>query len=85
MYVKIIMAMYDGCTTIVRSEAGKSVPFQVNVGLHQGSALSPFLFIALLDGVTEDLNKEMPWTILFADDGFLCAVADEEVNVMTED
>ena len=85
MYVRMIMEMYEGCTTTVRSEAGSSNEFEVKVGLHQGSALSPFLFITLLDVLTEGLAIEMPWNILFADDGFLCAVTDEESNVMTEE
>ena len=57
MYVKMIMEMYDGCSTTVRSEAGMSEPFGVKVGLHQGSALSPFLFVILLDVLTEGLAR----------------------------
>ena len=43
-YVRIIKDMYDGATTTVRSAAGLLEEFKVGVGLHQGSALSPFLF-----------------------------------------
>ena len=34
--------MYDGATTTMRSAAGLTEEFKVGVGLHQGSALSPF-------------------------------------------
>ena len=66
-YVRIIKDMYDGATT-VRSAAGLTEEFKVGVGLHQGSALSPFLFAIIMDKLTEDIRKDAPWDMLFADD-----------------
>ncbi|XP_063600304.1 uncharacterized protein LOC134776484 [Penaeus indicus] len=43
-YVEAIQDMYEGARTAVRSAAGLTEDFEVKVGLHQGSALSPFLF-----------------------------------------
>ena len=43
-YVRIIKNMCDGATTTVRSAVGLTEKFKVGVGLHQGSALSLFLF-----------------------------------------
>ncbi|CAH2108402.1 unnamed protein product [Euphydryas editha] len=40
-YVRLVQAMYDRASTHVRSETGVSGKFNVAVGLHQGSALSP--------------------------------------------
>ena len=40
-YVKLVQDMYTGCRTKVRRVAGESSKFNVEVGLHQGSALSP--------------------------------------------
>ena len=40
-YVKLVQDMYTGCRTKVRPVAGESSKFNVEVGLHQGSALSP--------------------------------------------
>ena len=60
--------MYDGATTTVKSAAGFTEEFKVGVGLHQGSALSPFLFAIIIDRLTEDIRKDAPWDILFADD-----------------
>ena len=48
-YMRIIKDMYDEATTTVRSEAGLTEEFKVGVGLHQGSALSSFLFAIIMD------------------------------------
>ena len=60
--------MYDGVTTTVRSAAGLTEEFKVGVGLHQGSAFSPFLFAITMDKLTEDIRKDALWDMLFADD-----------------
>ena len=60
--------MYDGEATTVRDAAGLTEEFKVGVGLHQGSALSPFLFAIIVDKLTEDIRKDAPWDMLFADD-----------------
>ena len=39
--MRIVQDMYDGSTTAVRCAVGVTVGFEVKVGLHQGSALSP--------------------------------------------
>ena len=67
-YVKLIQDMYRGCQTKVRSAAGESGSFTMDVGLHQGSALSPYLFLILIEGVW----KEVPESMMFADDIVLC-------------
>ena len=60
--------MYQGATTRVKSKRGISEQFEVGIGLHQGSALSPFLFIMLVDTISQDVRNELPWELLYADD-----------------
>ena len=67
-YVNVIQDMYEGCETAVRCAVGVTDAFKVEVGLHQGSALSPFLFVMIMDRLTEEVRKKPPWTMLFADD-----------------
>ena len=39
-YIRIIQDMYQGCKTVVRSAAGESNSFGVEVEHHQGSIIS---------------------------------------------
>ena len=45
--------VYDGATPTVRCAAGLTEEFKVGVGLHQGSAFSPFLFAIIAYKLTE--------------------------------
>ena len=67
-YIRITKDMYDGATITVRNAARFTEKFKVDVELHQGSALSPFLFAIIMDKLTEDIRKDAPWDMLFADD-----------------
>ena len=60
--------MYNGATTTVISEAGLTEEFKVGVGIHQGSALSPFLFAIIMDKLTEDIRNDATRDMLFIDD-----------------
>jgi len=45
--VSAVMSMYIGAKTVVRIVYGNSKGFEVKVGMHQGSGLSPLLFVIL--------------------------------------
>uniref|UniRef100_A0A914W1W0 Reverse transcriptase domain-containing protein n=1 Tax=Plectus sambesii TaxID=2011161 RepID=A0A914W1W0_9BILA len=72
-YVHIIQDMYSKAQAAVQTCYGKAAAFPVTVGVHQGSALSPYLFITVLDVIGEDLLEPAPWTMLYADDIVLCS------------
>ncbi|KAJ8712012.1 hypothetical protein PYW08_008966 [Mythimna loreyi] len=83
-YVQLTRAMYSQCSTQVRSTAvvpavDRTSSFNVAVGLHQGSALSPYLFL-IMDALTSDIQEEAPWCMLFADDIVLVAESGLEVQ-----
>ncbi|CAH2209104.1 jg24071 [Pararge aegeria aegeria] len=67
-YIVLVQDMYDRVTTQVKSMAGLSKPFAVNVGVHQGSTLSPFLFNLVMNHLTKDIQSPVPWCLLYADD-----------------
>jgi hypothetical protein len=67
-YITLITDMYDNVVTSVRTSDGDTNDFLINIGLHQGSALSPYLFALVMDEVTRDIQGGIPWCMLFADD-----------------
>ena len=60
-YVRLIQDMCQGCTTQIQYAAGVTKDFEVSVGVHQGSALSPLLFAIVMDCLTEEVRLEAPW------------------------
>ncbi|XP_070045041.1 uncharacterized protein [Nicotiana tomentosiformis] len=60
--------MYGGAKTWVRTAGGDSEYFSVDMGLHQGSTLSPFLVSLAMYALTLHIQGEVPWCMLFADD-----------------
>ena len=71
-YIKVIQDMYDGCTTSVRTLIGSTERFEVKVGPNKGSALSPLLFITVMDVISEEVDRGPPHAMIFADDLVLC-------------
>ena len=51
--VTAIMALYIETKKRVKTVAGVSKDFDIGVGVHQGSILSPLLFIVVMDDVTK--------------------------------
>ncbi|KAK3506551.1 hypothetical protein QTP70_009032 [Hemibagrus guttatus] len=79
-YVRVVQDMYERSRTVVRCAVGQTEEFKVEVGLHQGSALSPFLFAIVMDQLSEEVRQESPWTMMFADDIVICSEIREQVE-----
>jgi hypothetical protein len=67
-YITLIKDMYDNVVISVRTSDGDTNDFPINIELHQGSALSPYLFALMMDEVTRDIQGGIPWCMLFTDD-----------------
>ncbi|KAK3507297.1 hypothetical protein QTP70_013557 [Hemibagrus guttatus] len=79
-FVRVAQDMYERSRTVVRCAVGQTEEFNVEVGLNQGSALSPFLFAMVMDQLSEEVRQESPWTMMFADDIVICSESREQVE-----
>ena len=60
--------MYRNTKSQVRINSTFSDDFLVKVGLHQGSVLSPLLFIIVLEALSREIRSGCPEELLYADD-----------------
>ena len=59
-YITLIKDMYNNVVTSVRTSDVDTNDFPIKIGLHQGSALSPYLFALVMDEVTRDIQGDIP-------------------------
>ena len=83
-YIDIIKDMYDGVVANVRTCGGIANNFSITIRLHQGSALSPFLFAIVMNELTRSIQDEIYWCMLFADDIVLVDEMRAGVNAKLE-
>jgi Reverse transcriptase (RNA-dependent DNA polymerase) len=67
-YVTLNKDMYTNVVTYVRACDGESEIFPIKIRLHQGSALSPYIFTLVMDEITKNIQGDIPWCMLFTDD-----------------
>ena len=71
--------MYQNTRSQVRVNNLFSDVFDVQVGVHQGSVLSPLLFIFVLETLSREFRTSCPWKLLYADDLALLADTMDEL------
>ena len=76
--VRLVQGMYANAPSRVRVGEGYSEEFEVKVGIHQGSVLSPLLFIIVLEALSREFRSGVPWEDLYADDLVIIAESLEE-------
>ena len=72
--VRLVQGMYANARSRVRVGEGYSEEFEV----HQGSVLSPLLFIIVLEALSREFCSEVPWEDFYADDLVIIAESLEE-------
>ena len=76
------MALYRETRSSVRVAGETSVDFGIEVGVHQGSVLSPLLFIVVMGEATKECRVGDPWELLYANDLVLTAESQEGVEAL---
>ena len=79
--VRIIQSMYKEMRSKVRVGDEYSNSFDVRVGVHQGSVLSPLLFVIVLEAISMELRTGCPLELLYADDLMVSAQSMDELLV----
>ena len=75
--IRLIKAMYAGSTTAVKVQGEGTESFEVRVGVHQGSVLSPLLFVMVMEALSRDCREGLPFELLYVDDLVLMAESRE--------
>ena len=78
--MRLVQATYRNTKAVVRTLYGQADEFNLDVGPHQGSAFSPFLFAVVLEVVTEVCRTATPWELLSTDDLTLIAESEKELQ-----
>ena len=73
-----VQGMYANARSRVRVGEGYSEEFEVKVDVHQGSVLSPLLFIIVLEALSREFCSGVPSEDLYADDLVIIAESLEE-------
>ena len=79
-FVETVKALYTEACTVVSTDAGLTESFEVNVGLHQASVLSPLLFSAVMEVVSSKARSGLPSELLYADDLVIMAPTMEQLG-----
>lgn len=82
--VQTIQNMYSNLKARVRCTAGVTDDFGVQMGVSQGSALSPLLFILVVNYLTFHLMEDLPWVLIYADDVALVAHTKDQLESSLE-
>lgn len=68
----------------MRCAVGMTDWFKVEMRLHQGSTLNPFLLVMVMFTLRDKIRHESPWAMMFTDDMVICSESREQVKANLE-
>jgi len=71
--------MYTGAKTVVRTVYDNSNGFKVKVSMHQDSALSPLLFVVVMEALSREFRVALSWELLYTDDLVVIAETEDDL------
>jgi len=74
------VSLYTGAKTVIRTIYGNSNGYEVKISMHQGSALSPLLFVIVIEALSREFRVALPRELLYADD--LVVIAETEDHLI---
>ena len=75
----MIQVMYQNARSQVRVNKLFSDVFDRQIGVDQGSVLSPLLFINVIEALSREFHTSCPWELLYADEPVLLADTMDEL------
>jgi len=72
--------MCTGAGTVVRAVCGNGKGFEMGVGMRQGSAFGPLLFVVVMEAMSGEFGVALPWELLCADGLAVVAETEEELS-----
>ena len=78
--IRLVQAMYSNAQSRVQVNGNSSESFNVTVGVHQGSVLSPLLFIIVMEALSREFRVSCPWELLYANDLAILSGSLEELK-----
>ena len=71
--VQVVRSMYENAKSKVHTGSKLSNEFEVKVGVHQGSVLSPLLFAIVMEALSRKFGTCYTWEFPYADDFVITA------------
>ena len=76
----LVQGMYANAWSRIHVGEGYCEEFEVKVSVHQGSVLSPLLFIIVLEALSREFCSGVPWEDLYADEIIIAESLEECVR-----
>jgi len=78
--VSAVMSIHTGAKTVLRTVYDNSNGFEIKIGIYQGSALSPLLFVIVMEASSREFRVIFPWELLYTNDLVVMAETEDDLT-----